>query len=217
MKSYQIHLIRHGITDANKNGCYIGSTDLPLSDLGKSQLLEIKNGARYPKSNIIYTSPLKRCIQTCEILYPENQYISVPGLSECDFGNWEGKSAKELENDQDFKKWLEDSSKNPPPNGESSIKFTHRICLTFEKIVEGLMRAGTTTAVIVTHSGVLTTLLAAYGLPKANPMDWVTNPGCGYSLRITPSLWMRDMVAEVYERLPIFEDIKEDTTSMEEI
>ena len=27
-------------------------------------------------------------------------------------------------------------------------------------------------------------------------------PGCGYSVRITPSLWMRSMVMEVYATLP---------------
>ena len=41
MRSYKLHLIRHGATDANKEGRYIGGkTDLPLSQEGKR---EIKN------------------------------------------------------------------------------------------------------------------------------------------------------------------------------
>ena len=38
MKSYQIHLIRHGMTQANLQGRYIGSTDVPLSQEGIEQL-----------------------------------------------------------------------------------------------------------------------------------------------------------------------------------
>ena len=32
--------------------------------------------------------------------------------------------------------------------------------------------------------------------------DWMVEPGHGYSLRITPGLWMRSMVAEVYDTIP---------------
>lgn len=204
MKSYYIYLIRHGMTKANETGCYVGKTDLPLSQNGKAQLIDIKNQAEYPKVDVIYTSPLKRCVETCKIIYPSSNYITIGELCECDFGDWEGKSAKDLENDELFQLWLKDASKNPPPNGESASKFTYRICLAFEKIVESLMRSGTTSAAIVTHSGVLTTLLSSYGIPKAPPMDWMVGPGCGYALRIDPSLWMRGMVMEVYDKTPVF-------------
>lgn len=54
------------------------------------------------------------------------------------------------------------------------------------------------------------TILSAYGLPKAGFYDWLTENGCGYSLRITPGLWMRSMVAEVYAVLPEKETAGED-------
>ena len=50
------------------------------------------------------------------------------------------------------------------------------------------------------------TILAAYGLPRAKMTDWMCADGCGYSLRITPALWMRSMVCEVYKTLPAGED-----------
>ena len=34
MKGYRISLIRHGLTEANEKGIYIGRTDLPLSAKG---------------------------------------------------------------------------------------------------------------------------------------------------------------------------------------
>ena len=49
MKSYRIHLIRHGMTEANERGLYIGKrTDLPLSAVGLRDLLDKKAEAIYP-------------------------------------------------------------------------------------------------------------------------------------------------------------------------
>ena len=43
MKTFKLHLIRHGITAGNLQGLYIGSgTDLPLCDEGRAQLAELK-------------------------------------------------------------------------------------------------------------------------------------------------------------------------------
>lgn len=203
MKSYQIHLIRHGITEGNANGQYIGSTDMPLSSEGADQLLQVSEQYRYPGGAVFYTSPLKRCVQTCKILYPQVTPVAVPGLAECDFGSWEGKTAKELEHDELFQQWLEDGQQITPPGGESGQQFTYRVCFTFEKLVEGMMRTGTTEAVVVTHGGTIMTLLAAYGIPRAGFYDWMVGNGCGYSLRITPGLWMRENVAEVYAKVPM--------------
>ena len=60
--------------------------------------------------------------------------------------------------------------------------------------------------VLCTHAGVITGLMSAYGLPRAQPYEWMTEPGCGYSARITPSLWMRSMVMEVFQTLPSGEE-----------
>ena len=89
-----------------------------------------------------------------------------------------------------------------PKNGENGGVFMQRVCAAFEKIVEGMLRSGTTSAVIVTHGGCIMSILSAYGLPRANFYDWLTDNGCGYTLRITPGLWMRSMVAEVEATLP---------------
>ena len=202
MKSYQIHLVRHGITEANTEGRYVGVTDTPLSAEGIEKLKQQSAAYDYPGAAVFYTSPLKRCVETCRILYPQITPVAVEGLKECDFGDWEGKTANELRDDPDFSQWLKNGQQTAPPNGESGLAFTHRVCETFEGLVEGMMRSGTTQAVIVTHGGVIMTILTAYGLPRASFYDWIVDNGCGYSLRITPGLWMRDQVAEVYESLP---------------
>ena len=42
MKTYRIHLIRHGLTGDNLSGVYCGITDTPLCDEGKDQLRQMK-------------------------------------------------------------------------------------------------------------------------------------------------------------------------------
>ena len=42
MKTFKLHLIRHGITAGNLQGLYIGSgTDIPLCDEGRAQLADL--------------------------------------------------------------------------------------------------------------------------------------------------------------------------------
>ena len=211
MQSYTIHLIRHGATKGNQLGQYIGRTDLPLAPEGAEQLRELSRAGGYPTAQVYYCSPLLRCRETLNILYPDAEPVVVEGLRECDFGEWEGKTAKELmEEDPSFAKWMESGAQATPPGGESGAVFMHRVCEAFEKLVEDMLRSRTTSAVIVTHGGVIMTILSAYGLPKAGFYDWLTGNGCGYSLRITPGLWMRSMVAEVYATLPAGEQTQDE-------
>ena len=188
MKSYIIHFIRHGSIDDTLAGKYIGTTDAPLSDRGRMDLRKLDYEYKYPGTQVVFTSPLKRCTETAKILYPEQNPLVIDNLSECNFGEWEGKTA--------------DSSVKPP-RGESNADFTRRVCKMFESIVEGLMKTGTTESVIVTHGGVIMTLLAVYGLPQAKPFEWTMDNGFGYSLRVTPVLWQRDKVCEVFQTIPL--------------
>ena len=202
MKSYYIHFIRHGAISQTLRGRYIGTTDVPLSEEGKRDLEKTDAECSYPYAKVVFTSPLKRCTQTAKILYPHLEPIIVDHLSECSFGEWENKTADELSSDEDFAKWLAGDNSVKPPRGESNADFTRRICIMFESIVNGLIRTGTTDSVIITHGGVIMTLLAVYGLPQANPFDWQCDNGYGYSLRVTPALWQRDKVIEVFDRIP---------------
>lgn len=64
MKGYRLQLIRHGITQGNLDGKYIGITDLPLCRQGVDELYDKIEKYDYPSVQKVYTSPLKRCKQT---------------------------------------------------------------------------------------------------------------------------------------------------------
>lgn len=202
MKSYTIHFIRNALTDENLEGRYIGHTDVALSDEGKEQLAQMKNGLIYPPVEALFTSPLKRCKDTAAILYPENKPIIIDGLIEYNFGEFENKTAEQLEKYEEFPRWLAGEKGAKPPYGESNDEFTKRVCDTFEKIAEGLMKTGTTSTAIITHGGVIMTLLTAYGIPEYPMHEWLTPNGCGFTVKLNPSLWMRSKKFEVFSEFP---------------
>ena len=145
-------------------------------------------------------------MDTLKILYPQADPEVVLELAECDFGEWEGKTAQELQNDPRFAAWMAGGGTAAPPGGESGAVFVQRVCQGFELLVKNLVAQGQTSAVLVTTAGVMGSLLEAYGLPQAPAHQWMCQPGCGYSVRITPGLWMRSGVMEVFAQLPGGED-----------
>ena len=89
MKTYKIHLIRHGLTEANEQGIYIGRTDLALTADSVNQLKQIRKNYTYPDVSVVYSGPLTRCVQTAQILYPDREIQTVDNLTEYDFGDFE--------------------------------------------------------------------------------------------------------------------------------
>lgn len=202
MKTYKIYFIRNGLTDANEKGLYIGRTDLPLSPEGLTRLLAMKKNGLYPDAARFFTSPLARCRQTLEVLYPGCSQEIEPGFTECDFGDWEGRSIAELKTDDRFQEWMS-GKRGDIPGGESAKDFQQRVTSAFEILVENLMRSGDTEAVVCTHGGVVMMLMAAYALPRKPIYTWAGKDGGGFALRITPSIWMREPVAEYIGDLPM--------------
>lgn len=202
MKTYTVYLIRHALTQGNLEGRYIGQTDEELCKEGIEQLQAMKNDYGYPYPDVVFTSGLKRCKQTATILYPDKTPIEMRGFEECDFGEFEGHTAEELEPYEEFSQWLSGGEDARPLNGESNKEFAERVCDCFSKTVEGLLKTGTQKAAIITHGGVIMTILSAFGLPELPMTEWLCPSACGYTIRITPSLWSKINKVEVINEIP---------------
>ena len=200
MRSYKIHFIRNAPGEGFDEGRYIGHTDVPLSEEGRAIASQMHDDCVYPYAETVFTSPLKRCTETAAILYPNKEAVPIDGLMECNFGEFENKTAEELRKYDIFSEWLE--GKSAPPFGESSKDFGMRICKTFEKIAEGMMKSGVFETAIVTHGGVISIILAAYGLPQAPMHQWMAPDCSGYTIRFDPAMWMRDKKVEVAQLIP---------------
>lgn len=211
MKTYTIYLFRHGLTKGNLNAQYIGHTDLPLTTDSISSLKSIKAHKHYPEVDAVFSSPLKRCIDSAKIMFPKNNTLVIDDFIEYNFGEFEGLTAEELKDNEDFKNWLHGDIYAAAPYGESNVQFSHRICDAFEKVVDGCVKTGTNNIAIVGHAGVLMTILACYGLPEAPMAHWQMDAGYGYKLRLTPSLWMQARKIEIIDTSPVsLEELKEE-------
>ena len=149
MITYKLHLIRHGQTEGNQKGLFVGRTDMPVSEEGFDELSRLRDTYEYPRVGAVYTSPLRRCIQTAEFLYPNNMLTVVDDLQEMDFGEFEGKSVAELEDNEDFGRWLADSAHNAPPGGETGLQMAERLMKALSEIFAHMMQNRITSAAVV--------------------------------------------------------------------
>ena len=87
-----IYIVRHGQTEKNKANVLQGRSDLPLNEDGRRQAEEVKE--RFLKAGIrfdqVYSSPLKRAVETAEILAENMPLFIDQRLIEMDYGPYEG-------------------------------------------------------------------------------------------------------------------------------
>ncbi len=198
MRTLKIHLIRHGATDANYDGRYIGcKTDLPLAPEGLNELRLLKDDIDYPEIERLYSSPMLRCRQTGAVLYPDFEPVMIEELKEYDFGSFENKTAAELESNPNFIPWTS-GRLSAPPGGEDNSEFIKRICVGFNKIVLDMIEGGLTESAVIMHGGAIMMLLGVSAVPRHKPVEWTADNGRGYSVRVTPSLYHKSGVIEVY-------------------
>lgn len=214
MKSYYIYFYRNGLTDSNLEGKYIGHTDVELSEEGIKQIKQMREVYDYPSVDAVFTSPLKRCTKTAELVFPDKQAIVINDLIEYNFGEYEGRTAEELKENELFARWLSGEQGVEPPFGESNEAFAERVANCFIKIVDGLLKTGTTKTAIFTHGGVIMYLLSAFGIPEAPMHEWLMPGGCGFAVRITPGIWSRGRKFEVIAEVPYVPGEDEDSEEM---
>lgn len=192
------------MTEGNINGQYIGVTDLHLTTTGIINLENLKEENIYPGVEAVYSSPLSRCTETAKIIYPNKTVKTVEELKEYNFGDFEGKTANEIENSEEYKLWA--SGKLPaPPNGEDSRKFTSRICIGINKVVVDMSQSGITEAAVIMHGGAIMSFLSACAVPQRSILEWTTEFGKGYSILITPSLYAKSGIVEITDEIPSLE------------
>lgn len=217
MLTYKIHLFRHGLTQGNLEGRYIGVTDLPLCERGKQELTLLRETCEYPAVDRVYTSPLLRARESAEILFPDRQLEPVDKLREFNFGDFENQTMAELEKDPRFAAWIASPPSACAPNGDSGAALQLRATEALAHIFGQMMEQKLTSVAVVTHGGVIMNLLAQMGLPEREAVRWNTGCGRGYTLLLTAQMWMRDHKFEVYARTPYdpTEDAAEDIDEAE--
>lgn len=182
----KISLIRHGQTEGNSKGKFIGKTDESLLEEERAALSNLD----YPKVEAVYTSPLKRAVQTAEILFPYEKPQIVQDLAERDFGLFEGKTYRELTEDPKYRVWIENADIISYPEGEDISAFRDRCISALEYIINDAVSKKKNEIAIVTHGGTIMSIMHEYGFPKQKYLEWIVNNGEGYVIRLVPEDFM---------------------------
>lgn len=174
VSSVKILFIRHGLTAGNLEKRYIGRTDETLCAEGIAQLKPF----RIQNCEVVVCSPMKRCIQTAEILFPQRGYIIEKELRECDFGDFDGMNYKELSHNADYQRWIDSGGTMAFPNGEAPADFRSRCVKAFYSIVKEYAVAASIAFVV--HGGTIMSILEKYAVPHRDYFDFHCENGHGY-------------------------------------
>lgn len=166
---------------------YIGRTDEPLCREGREALEKLV----YPAPAAVYVSPLIRCIETAQILFPEKRLNIVEELSECDFGDFENKNYQELSDNPDYQAWVDSGGTLPFPGGESRESFKKRSLIGFQKAVSGCIRKNISQAALVVHGGTIMNIMEEYADIKRTFYEWHVKNGEGFAVEIDEYLWKK--------------------------
>jgi broad specificity phosphatase PhoE len=106
-----ILLARHGETDWNREGRFQGHADPPLNDTGRAQADELAARLAGIDFVAIYSSPLRRALETAQVVAAVRSLEPVPveALREVDVGSWQGLTRAEIETrfPEQFADWLD--------------------------------------------------------------------------------------------------------------
>ncbi len=159
-------MIRHGATKFNQEHRYLGKTEEPLSAEGIKELLLYKAQGYYPDIDILFTSPMKRCLQTSGILFSDSVPVCIEEWEEIDFGAFEGKNYRELQGDVWYQKWIDSNGTLPFPGGEHRDAFIRRCGNGFEKMIMQVKETKSSGKIrrigMVVHGGTIMALLSKY-------------------------------------------------------
>lgn len=160
--------IRHGQTEINRQGRYLGHSDISLNETGRSQAKGLTHQLQglISRPTALYASDLLRCVQTAEPLSTEwgLPVVAVPALRELSFGDWELMTYDEImQADSDrATRWYDDPYRQRPPQGESLEELGRRVDGWLRFLLEKSEPDTADAVIVVTHGGVIRWLQAAW-------------------------------------------------------
>jgi probable phosphoglycerate mutase len=186
-----VWLVRHGASTAPP-GVAIGSSDLPLSDVGMKQAEALAQELAARPLAAVYASDLRRARTTAQaIARPHRLPVTVdPRVRELDFGGWEGRNLADLwvEEPDAAARWERDVRMTPPSFMESVADLEARVAQFWSQV----SASGNDEVAVVAHRGslaVLRTLLTGEVLDL--------RPGSGFELGTATAVSaVRELTAE---------------------
>lgn len=181
-ESIELVIVRHGQTPGNAERRYVGcASDQPLSEFGREQARQAQS---FPQVSKVYVSKLRRTHETAAIMFPNAEQEIIEGIHEMDFGVFTGRSADEMEDDKQYREWVESWCEGTCPGGESKAEFNERICAAMKAFLLDAASRGEHVVHMVAHGGTLMAFLGAYGGEEGKYYEWNVGNCQGYRLGI---------------------------------
>jgi broad specificity phosphatase PhoE len=153
-------LVRHGLTEFNEGRRFLGHSDIELSAAGYKQAEKLRDYLTDEKIDVVYSSGLKRAVETAEIILAERDLniIVCPELQECNYGSCEGLTFGEINSRYpDVAAMCIDFSLELAfPEGECFTDFFERTSRFIERLNDHKLSE---TILILSHNGPLKILL----------------------------------------------------------
>ena len=187
----EIVMIRHFQTQGNLEKKYIGRTDEPLAETADLMHLVEKRKKDCRNVDRVVVSPMRRCVQTAELLFPGKSSVLCNKMRECNFGTFEGRNFEELKHMPDYKGWLDSGGTLPFPEGESPREFQARCVEGFSEAVNLWIEQGTKKAALVVHGGTIMAVLSWLDVQGREFYYWQTENGRGYRITLDEQAWQQ--------------------------
>lgn len=165
-------LVRHGRSTANTSGVLAGRTGgVHLDDVGRQQAERVSARLGRVPLVAVVSSPLQRCRETAGALLAGQ--VTPPALqveralNECDYGDWQGRSLRELSKEKLWRVVQQQPSAAGFPGGETMAQMQARATAAVRRIDREVTEAHGAGAVwvAVSHGDVIKAVLAdALGL-----------------------------------------------------
>ena len=160
----KIWFVRHAQSEYNKKKLFTGWHDPELTEHGIHIAHELKEELYGIKFNKIYSSPLKRALNTAKILTDEQEIIVDDRLKERSYGDWSAKNKEELKiavGEDDYyaarRGWV-----TSPPNGESLKDVSIRV----KPFLDELPESGN--ILVVSHGNTIRAISVLFGVNTEN-------------------------------------------------
>ncbi|MBF0291727.1 MAG: histidine phosphatase family protein [Nitrospinae bacterium] len=149
-----IYLVRHGMTQANAEKRFIGSSNPPLNETGLAQARALSEVFLKLAPEKVYCSPLLRVTQTAMNAMPDIEELSIlEDLREVDFGEWENLTQEEIieRAPERFAVMRGNHADFTFPGGEALRDFIARV----ERVADILKLDSSKSVAVFTHGGVI--------------------------------------------------------------
>jgi probable phosphomutase (TIGR03848 family) len=165
-------LVRHGRTQANVDGILAGRTvGIGLDDRGREQAATTADRLSAVPLVGVVSSPLERCRQTAALILGRQQdspeLLVEDDITECDYGDWQGRTLKQLSTEKLWKVVQSQPSAAVFPGGESLAAMQSRSVAAIRRLDARLESEHGPGAVwvAVSHGDIIKSVLAdAYGM-----------------------------------------------------